>query len=637
MTLLSALADLYERLAARGDVAAPGYAPARISYELVLSDAGEPVELNDIRTRSGKTTRPRELLVPVSADTRTSAIKPMFLWDKTAYTLGVVNIAGKGETPRPGQGRRTAAEHAAFMSFHQDLLAGTDDPGLLAFLAFLDRWRPEMVADLEERGFTPEALDQNIVFRLETEKRHLHDRPAAQKVWSETNTGSEEVAACLVSGKTAPVARLHPMLRGVAGAQSSGAALVSFNWPAFNSYSQTIGRHLPVSAYSAFAYTTALNWLLSHRHVHIGDRTRAVEVQDETQLAGRRRLTVADTTVVFWAATSVGGEEAAEAAEGWIAQWVDPQTPEDDGDADRPEAGRIRAALETVAQARPVKEIDPRLDERTTMHLLGLAPNNARLSVRFWHVDSFGALARRLAMHWRDLEIEPAGWKRGPSVWSLVLETALQGKADNAPPRLGGEVMRAILTGDRYPRTLLSGVVQRVRADGRIDGRRAAICKAVVVRDCRLNNEEEDLPMSLDRDNPNPAYRLGRLFAMLEGAQTAALPGLNATIKDRYFAAACATPRRVFPLLNKNAMHHLGQLRKTGRGGLAHWLEAEIGEIWAGLQDDLPASCRLEEQGRFIAGYYHQRHARKRTEPEPETAADADLALDAAPDPEMED
>ncbi len=173
-----------------------------------------------------------------------------------------------------------------------------------------------------------------------------------------------------------------------------------------------------------------------------------------------------------------------------------------------------------------------------------------------------------------------------------------------------------MLSGADYPRTLLSAVITRVRADHHVNGRRAAIIAAHLRR-----NFKEEIPVSLNRDNPDPAYRLGRLFAVLESIQQAALPGLNATIKDRYFAAAAATPVRVFPVLVKTAQHHLGNLRRD-KGGLGHWFEGEMGEIFAGLPPDLPRALNLEDQGRFVVGYYHQKWAKRDDTPEAQAQAD---------------
>ena len=254
----------------------------------------------------------------------------------------------------------------------------------------------------------------------------------------------------------------------------------------------------------------------------------------------------------------------------------------------------------------------PEVHRDTRFHILGLSPNAARLSVRFWYVDSIGEIARRIAEHWCDLRLDPIPWASPPSVHRLLYETAVLRKADNIPPTLGGALMRAILTGGRYPRALLVAIVTRMRADKNVNGMRAAICKACLARDHRLGFEEEDVPVSLNPNEPNAAYRLGRLFAVYEGVQRAALGGnVNATIKDRYFGAASATPASIFPLLERNSVHHLATLRKGDKGGLAHWFDREIDSIFAGMDSEFPRSLRLGDQGRFALGYHHQRATRR--------------------------
>lgn len=601
MTILTALAAFNERLQARGDTAGGGYETARIAFALDIADPQRPV-LADLRTPTAKRPEPRSLSVPVWPERRTSGIKPFFLWDKTAYCLGVTALEGP-EGPRPGQGKRTAEEHAAFVALHREILAGEAHPAFQALLAFLDWWRPEFFV---EPVFKPEALDQNLVFSIG--RTYLHELPEAHALWEAMTAPEGETQRCLVTGRQGTVARVHPAVKGVPGAQSSGASLVSFNLGAFDSYGKTQGDNAPVSEAAAQAYGSALNWLLDRRH--------------------RRVLRLGDTSLVFWADERPGAERA----ESLLAIALGGFAPEEESDLDESEAARVRQVLTQVSEGRAVRQAAPDLDPATRVHLLGLAPNNARLSVRLWLEDSFGNLFDRLAEHWQALHLEPQGKERTPAVWMLLDETALRvggkPKRDTIPPRLAGELLRAVLTGRPYPRTLLSAVVQRVRADGLINQRRAALIKAVLHR----LPGEETLPVSLDPDNRNPAYRLGRLFALIENAQEAALPGLSATVKDRYFGAACATPARVFPLLHKNAMNHLAVIRKGEHGGLAHWMEKEMGAVWSGLSDELPRSLRLEEQGRFIAGYYHQRYYRKpkeeaapvETAPEPATPAEED-------------
>jgi len=560
MSVLAALDRYYGRMAARGEAEAPGWSRQKISYALVLSRTGEPVQVMDLREASGKKQVPRLVQVPTPV-TRTVAVLPNRLWDKTAYAFGRT----------AGEGRRTAQEHQAFRAATLGLIEGQQDEGLVALRLFLEGWQPERFDALP---FAPEMLDANFVFRLDGDMGgYLHQRPAAFQLL-EHDAGTERTGqTCLVTGTEAPTARLHPSIRGVEGAQSSGAPLVSFNKPSFESYEKEQGDNAPTSEAAAFRYGEALNRMLDR-----GSPNRIARP-------------IGDATTVFWADTSATvDEDAASAAEQTFVSWFDPP-PAADPDQDRAEA------------------VDPRLKPGTCFHVLGLAPNAGRLSIRIWVQDDFDTIARRLQHHYEDLRVEPLPWRaRPPSVARLLVKaTALQEKFDNIPPLLAGEVMRAVLTGGRYPRTLLTAAVMRLRAgDGPATGWHAAAIRAVLARDHRLKLSKEPAPMSLNRENPDPAYQLGRLFAALEVAQRMALRGINATIRDRYFGAASATPAGVFPVLIRGAQNHLGKLRKDGKGG---WIEQEIEEISDHIGDEYPRSLRLEAQGRFFLGYYHQRRA----------------------------
>lgn len=578
MTILQALDRYYDRMAARGEAEASGYSREKISFAIVLAMDGRPIDKIDLRDLTGKKPRPRLLEVPAAVK-RTVGILPNLLWDKTAYVLGRT----------AGVGRRTAEEHAAFKDAHFELLANVDDDGLLALRLFLETWVPDR---FDSSPFAEEMLDSNIVFRLEGDNQLIHEREAARKLLVGRAGSAEPKRFCLITGVDAPVRRLHPTIKGVEGAQTSGAALVSFNQDAFTSYGQEQGDNAPTSEAAAFRYGAALNRML--------DRD------------GSNRLPrpVGDATVVFWADASGVGENAAKGAEDLFAGWLNPRAEDRDPDKldrDEGEAAKLRDTLRDVAAGRPLKTIDPKLEEGVRFHVLGLAPNAARLSVRYWLDDRFESFARRLADHYDDLAIEPKPWRAIPPSVSrlLVKTTALQEKFDNIPPLLAGEVMRAVLGGGRYPRTLLVAAVIRLRAgDDPATGWHAAAIRAVLSRDYRLKYEKEQTPMSLDPESPNAAYQLGRMFAVLETAQRMALGRVNATIRDRYFGAASATPASVFPLLLRGAQSHLGKLRKQGKGG---WIEREIENIIDHLPPELPRSLRLEAQGRFAIGYYHQR------------------------------
>jgi CRISPR-associated protein Csd1 len=590
MTILQSLVALYDRLDRRGEAPKPGYAPVRIAFVMELDNDGTPLGLIDIRNHNERKPVAPALLMP--AVSRTSGIKPAFLWDKTAYVFGVIGLeelSGESTKIVAGQGKRTLEEHSAFRSEHIETLKDANDPGLTALKLFLERWSPDQWT---KRGYGPDALDANIAFRLKGDDQRIDERQAARTLVEQKAVVGPADAMCLVTGEVGPFAPLQPQFKGVTGAQSSGAPLVSFNADAFESYDRKSGANAPVSESAAFKYGAALNWLL--------DRNNA------------RRFRLGETTVVFWAdekEAGVGEEAATEAEKAFWAKFGNDAEPEPDADAE--ESGIIGAELEKVKALRGPPDLT-KVQPNTRVHVLGLSPNAGRIAVRFWLVDTFGHLETNLARHKRDLAIEPPD-DRNPNqkAYALLYEIAVLGKAENIPPRLGGELARAILTGVRYPRTLLSAVINRIRADKEVNAARAGLCKAIINRD----HDMEVIPVALDPQNPNPAYRLGRLFALIEGAQKAALPKLNATVKDRFFGAACATPARVFPLLHKNAMNHIAAVRKERGGGLAHWLEAEIGQIWSGLSDDLPRALRLEEQGRFIAGYYHQRFSRTAATP----------------------
>jgi CRISPR-associated protein Csd1 len=578
--ILSALNSYYERLSEMGQVPDFGYSDERVSYAIVISADGTLLDVHDIRDSSGKKPKPASMWVPAELEERTSGIKAHFLWDKSSYVLGVTEKENK-----------CAEKHASFKEMHARVLADESDSGLRAICLFLEQWTPE---NFQLPHFREEMRDENFVFRLDGEKDYLHKRQASvaawQKVLNQTETKSGQ---CLVSGESGGLARVHPKIKGVDGGQSSGVSIVSFNDDAYISYrgqKNDTGENSPISVSAAFGYVTALKHLLRRDGQN------------------RQRLKIGDATVVFWAVSKT--PEQASAAELTFANMLEP--PRDDAQ----EAAKLRTVLDAVAKGRPLQELDAALDPNTRIYVLGLAPNASRLSIRFWETGSLEMFARRLAEHYQDLRLEPIPWKTAPAIRRLLYATAPsrdgKAKADDIPPQLAGEFARAILAGRRYPRSLLTNILMRLRADGDISGLRVALCKAVLARDFRLGLKgiDEEIPMSLNRESISPGYRLGRLFAELENIQRAALGGsVNATIRDRFFGAASATPASVFPILLRGTQHHLSRLRKD-KPGLAHTLEKEVGDIVDGLDTQFPRSLRLEDQGRFAIGYYHQSRAR---------------------------
>ena len=577
MSILQALARHQERLATDGAACPFGYSIEQISFAVVLSPDGVPIDVQDLRDHSAKIARPSRFQVPRPDPSRTGRkIVANTFWDKTAYSLGA--------KPANGRSGETETSPLEFQAFKDLCLLLTEeytfDDGLAALRAFVSSWDPSRYSVLP---YADEMLGQNIVFWLDRDPDcFVHESPAARTAWNEYLAAQkQEERMCLVSGQTLPMARLHPPIKGLAGAQSSGARIVSFNLGAFASFGKIQGDNAPVSEQSAFAYTSALNTMLR--------RDSGANVQ------------VGDTTAVFWAEAQGDSQQAA-AAESVAAMLLGTVAP-----TGEEESARVRDSLAAVADGKPLEDIHPKVNERTRFYVLGLAPNASRIAIRFWHEDTIGAFAERIGQHWRDLRLDPPAWTSPPSAWRLLIETAVQRKSANIPPVLAGSLMRAVLTGSRYPRTLLASVIGRMRADKEINGVRVAICKAYLARDHRLGFEEKDVPMSLDTNEQNPAYLLGRLFAIYERVQKVALGNPNTTIKDLYFGAASATPASVFPLLERGSANHLASLRKRGDGGLAHWFDQQVDSVLDGMASAFPRSLTLGEQGRFAIGYHHQR------------------------------
>ncbi|SAL30858.1 type I-C CRISPR-associated protein Cas8c/Csd1 [Caballeronia humi] len=584
--IFSALTQHYDRQARRGELPAFGLSQEKISYEILLTEDGTLVDVNNIQARSDKKPKWRIMTVPASFKRPGISPAPFFLWDKTAFVLGVEQKAGM-EVPALNE-----KAHAAFKALHAERLSDATDVGLVALRKFLDAWVPGKWRSFEcitRHG--PELFAANVVFRIDGVRGYVHETHAAKELIARYSTDEDgAIGKCLVTGETRPIQRIHQAIKGVYGAQSSGASIVSFNLDAFDSYGKDRGANAPVSTLAAFGYTTVLNHLLLRDPHH------------------RQCVQVGDASVVFWAEAEA--PQAQHDAETFFLHAVDPPV------SDASEAAELRSALEAVSEGRAADVLDLKLEADTKMFVLGLSPNASRLSIRYWATGTLQEFAMRLKEHYDDLSIEPVPWRTPPAAWRLLAATAAQEKSENVPPQLAGAMMRAVLTGSRYPRTLLSAAVTRMRADKQVSGLRAALCKAVLVRDLRWNVKgiETEIPVSLDRNDAAPSYRLGRLFSVLESIQTAALgEKVNATIRDRYYGSASATPALVFPVLMRGAQNHLSKaMKNASMKGWAVVLEREATEILDGIGSHFPRTLSMEDQGRFAIGYYHQRSERFR-------------------------
>ncbi|MDR1509731.1 MAG: type I-C CRISPR-associated protein Cas8c/Csd1, partial [Synergistaceae bacterium] len=527
--ILEKLAKYYDALSESNPpfVAPIGYSSAKVGFEILLSEEGEIQKILDLRQDSGKKLVPVEKFVPLQKR-RSSNIEPYFLCDKSKYVFGFESsreqskaMPGDGETER--QSSVYPDHFKAFKELHERLLGQVDDAEAKAVLAFLHAWTPESAAEHPEIAGRENDISgaPSFAFALEGSGSYVHENPKIRDIWGNvfSNDASEYSSQCLITGEVAPIANVHQAIKGVVGAQSSGAAIVSFNIPSFRSYGKEQSYNAPVSRTAMLKYTASLNYLLS----------------------GKNNIRIGDTTIVYWA------ERLAPREENFLLSMLNPKITasgdKTDNDVDtvvvtKGETEReISGVLEAAKSGRRV--IDPlqqlSLDPDLTFYILGLAPNASRLSIRFWLVNSFGELIEKISKHYSDMDIEkpPRAFEYTPT-WALLEEIAAPGKNKKIPNSLISSLNYSIFNGTEYPYAMLSAMSGRIRADKKINYQRAGFIKAFLNRRNSNQNQKEVFAVSLNPENTNPAYLLGRLFSLLEKVQLESADGkLNSTIKDR--------------------------------------------------------------------------------------------------------
>lgn len=567
--ILQALVSYYETLAARGELPQPGWAPVKVSYVLNLDDQGDITTVVCIKeevTRGKKKALVPQIIQLPAPVKRTVGVTANFLCDNSSYILGA---------DKKGKPKRSLECFQACKTLHETLLVSVEEPAARALLSFFDHWQPEKLT--EHPAFAHQDMEDllanaNLIFRYRG--RYLHEIPAIRQAWQDyyNNSQDSQQFPCLVTGKLAPVAQLHPSIKGIYGAQSSGASLVSFNAPAFCSYDREQGLNAPTSQYAAFAYGAALNYLIATQNTRVGD-----------------------VTLLFWAES---GEEAyADALKrfGFGGGDEDDQYKEED----------LKGLMESLAEGADVEWDGTRIDPNMTFYILGISPNAARLSVRFFLRNSFGQFIRSVKAHYDRLEIVRPSFDPFDNipVWRMLKETVNPNSREKKPAAdMAGDTLRAILTNTPYPATLLNGVTLRIRADREMNRTRAAILKAFYLKNRNPFVPEEVLTVSLNQDSNHEAYVLGRLFSVLEAIQSDANPGINATIRDKYFSSASATPGVVFPTLVNLAQKHLRKLDE----GKKIFYDKQLTELMSKLGETYPNRMNLPQQGAFQLGYYHQ-------------------------------
>ncbi len=572
--ILQSLNELYSRLAADPsyEIAPPGFSPQKISFRIVIEPGGVLFDIEDARTPNDRgKLHSTAMLVPGGAKPSGSGINPCLLWDNQTYLLG--------RQPSDKEAGFGLKRFEAFRDRHLAIEKEINAPEFTAVCHFLGKWKPEQVAafpilDAVGPGFG--------IFQIRGQKKPVHELPSVQDWWIRSNSEAESgtAAQCLLTGEIAPIAVLHPKIKGVNGSQSSGASIVSFNATAYESYGKEgqQGMNAPVSETAAFRYGTALNSLLTGPN------------------AKKHRINIGGTTTVFWT-------EEPSVIEDCLADLFSSGSEFPAEVQDESRRSQIQRLLEAIRSGTKFQELG---DPTTPFHILGLAPNAARLSIRFYHRSTIADLIAKLHSHQECMKMvrqftEASGTRlpdpEFPAVWQILRETART--SEDISPLLGGALTRAIVECIPYPEGLFSAIIRRIHADRTVNYLRAATLKAVLVR-----NHHQNIPTMLDPDNTHPAYLLGRLFAALEKTQDDALGNLNTGIRDRFYSAASATPVSVFPRLIRTYQHHLSKLN----GGAMVNRDKLVQEILSSISGEgFPSQLSLKKQGIFAIGYYHQR------------------------------
>lgn len=586
--ILQALHALYYRK--QDDLPPQGLEAKEIPFLIVINNTGKFVAFQDTRTKVGKKLIARKFIVPKEKEGRagTNAWKlANIFWDHYGYVLGWPKSESNSDK------EMAKKQHESFKKVVKSIYeAFPENSNIMAVYNFLNQNSFDEVFSCPEWQECKKIKGCNLSFIIEgTNKLVCEDEDI--KSWLSESLDEEDdddeggvalqekEGICLITGERSKIARLNPRTP-ILGAKSN-AKIVAFQLnKGFESYGKKQSFNAPVSKTASFAYSTALNYLLAKE--------------------SKQKLLIGDATTVFWAEKEHKLETVFADLFGTSAK--DDQTQD---------AKALIAAFRA-----PQIGVKPELDPQTRFYVLGLAPNAARIAIRFWYEGTVQQVVDNINRHFEDCAIihgpnQPASL----SLFRLLVSTAVQSDSKNIQPNIAGEMMRSILNGTPYPKSLLAAVVNRTKAEqSRKDQNgkslqnvtypRAALIKAILVRETRYyQRNQKEVGMSLDTTNNNIGYRLGRLFATLEKVQEEANPGINATIRDRFYGAASSTPVAVFALLMKLKNHHLAKLENRGR---AVNFEKLISEIMSEI-NEFPPHLSLADQGRFAVGYYHQRQS----------------------------
>lgn len=598
--ILRELADYYELLLDEGKVGKEGWENEKVSYVVTIDYNGEVKSIFSIEEKKKQGKKeiwiPAKRMIPVHKGRSGKTPKPYFLCDTAKYILGIWIPSGNEETDK--KNKKQAQDYfQASALIHKEILKTSESRIAKSICKFFETWDFEQNKDNFAIDWK-EIEKLNVVFRSFENAKEILEYEEIKNIWDlynkNNNSGNEKKARCLVSGKLAPVARLHPQFRGIQGANSSGAMLVSFNGTAFESYGKEKGENAPVSQDITNAYGQALNYLLSDSTHH---------------------RQIGDATTVFWAKTQKNENGYAD----FMSQLLD--------GADENEEDKLLMVMSHIAKGEQVDYMEKELNPEIPFYILGMSPSVARISIRFFYSNTFEKLVSNIQSHYKRLEIESPSYekKKFPGIRELLDETINKKSTQKqAQPVLSGALMRAILENRPYPAGIYNNMMLRIHAEHSLNRNKAAFIKAYIIKNYKDKKEIADT-MKLNEDTEYVPYVLGRLFEILEEIQVSAIG--KETVKDRYFNSASTTPSVVFPQILRLANSHLAVLRRDKKG-MQVYLEKTLCALCDKIHSDFPKYLSLEDQGIFMLGYYHQQQKRyEKKENKTETTQEQEVQI----------
>lgn len=572
--LLQSLVKLYEAWAEKGEIEKLGWNPVKISYGISLDEEGNVDEIIHLKTNAPKGNKEIPSLISLPMPVKRSVgVASNFLYDNATYVFGYDN------SNKPDRAKQC---FDCFRNVGNKVLENSDDEFSTVIKKFLQKDYSEFenLSDLlTELNCTETTVDDILNKGANLLLMPLGKFPTDSKAICESwNSYYEHSDApkgvCLVTGKDDHIAKLHPVIKGIRGAQAAGASLVSFNATAFDSYGKENGYNAPVSEYAVFAYTSALNKLVSDND---------------------HRVFSGDTTVVCW---TEDGESAYQDVFAGIFNSDDEVKQKD-----------LHDTIVSIVNGNEVKWEGIPLNPSNNFYILGISPNSARLSVRFFIQNTFGKVMENLLKNQQRMEMVKPGFEKFNYIplWRILGETVNKKSRDKkCKPHLAGDVLNSIINDYNYPSTLYYGILGRISAEQNINWVKASVLKAYLLKNYESTYKEE-ITVDYNENSNNKAYLLGVLFSNLEEIQNTANPGIKSTIRDRYFTAASSTPSRVFPILIDLAQNHI---KKIPNVGAKVNCQKMLTETMSKLGDKFPNRLKLDEKGMFQLGYYQRTQER---------------------------